>query len=68
VGYTDRTAAKAACVAQRDIRESRRDENGNLRYNDDIIRRMKGEAYLVDCYVTGSNEGIFSKVIMPVLT
>jgi hypothetical protein len=51
---------QAARVAQRDIRESRRDENGNLRYDGNIIW-IKGEAYLVDCNVTGSNEATSTK-------
>jgi hypothetical protein len=51
---------QAARVAQRDVRKSRHDENGNLRYDGDIIR-MKGEAYLVDCNVTGSDEGTSTK-------
>ena len=47
---------QAAHVAQWDVRESRRDENGNRRYDGDLIR-MKGDAYLIDCNVTGSDEG-----------
>jgi Transposase len=47
---------QAARVAQRDVRESRLDENGNRRYDGDIIR-MKGDAYLIDCNVTGSDDG-----------
>jgi hypothetical protein len=47
---------QAARVAQRDVRESRLDENGHRRYDGDIIR-MKGDAYLIDCNVTGSDEG-----------
>jgi hypothetical protein len=47
---------QAARVAQRDVWESRLDKNGNCRYNGDIVR-MKGDAYLIDCNVTGSNEG-----------
>jgi hypothetical protein len=47
---------QAARVAQRDVRQSQRNEDGNLRYNGDIIR-MKGDAYLIDCNVTGSDEG-----------
>ena len=47
---------QAARVAQRDVRESRLDENGNRRYDGDIIR-MKGDAYLIDCNATGSDEG-----------
>ena len=34
---------QAARVAQRDVRESRVDENGNRRYDGDIVR-MKGDA------------------------
>jgi hypothetical protein len=47
---------QAARVAQRDVRESRLDENGNQRYDGNIVR-MKGDAYLIDCNVTGSDEG-----------
>ena len=47
---------QAARVSQRDVRQSRRNEEGNLPYDGDIIR-MKGDAYLIDCNVTGSNEG-----------
>ena len=47
---------QAARVAQRDVRESRIDENGSRRYDGSIVR-IKGDAYLVDCNVTGSDEG-----------
>ena len=47
---------EAARVAQRDVRESRLDENGNRRYDGDIVR-MKGDAYLIDCNVPGLDEG-----------
>jgi hypothetical protein len=51
---------QAARVAQSDVRESRRDESGNLRYDGDIIQ-IKGGAYLIDCNVTGSDEGTSTK-------
>ena len=47
---------QAARVAQRDAQESRLDENGSRRCHGDIFR-MRGDAYLVDCNVTGSDEG-----------
>ena len=47
---------QGARIAQRSVRESSRDEDGNLKYDGDIVR-MKGDAYLVDCNVTGSDEG-----------
>ena len=47
---------QAACAAQWDVQESRRDENGNLRYDGDIVR-MKGDAYLIDCNDTSSDKG-----------
>ena len=47
---------QAARVAQRDIQESRLDENGNCRYDGDIVW-MIGNAYLIDCNVSGSDEG-----------
>jgi hypothetical protein len=47
---------QAARVSQRDVRESRLDENGSRRYDGEIVR-MKGDAYLIDCNVTGSDEG-----------
>jgi hypothetical protein len=51
---------QAARVAQRDVRESRHDENGNLQYDGNVIW-MKGKAYLVNCNVTGSDEGTSTK-------
>ena len=47
---------QAARVAQHDVRESQIDENGNRRYDGSIVR-IKGDAYLVVCNVTGSDEG-----------
>jgi hypothetical protein len=47
---------QAARVAQRDVCESRIDENGRCSYDGSIVR-IKGNAYLVDCNVTGSDEG-----------
>ena len=47
---------QAARVAQRDVRESRLDENGSRGCDGDVFR-MRGDAYLVDCNVTGSDEG-----------
>lgn len=51
---------QAARIAQKRQRESTRDEDGNIRYNGPILR-MKGDAYLVDCNVTGSDEGTSDK-------
>ena len=42
------------------MRESRRDEEGKLHYDGELVR-MKGDAYLVDCNVTGSDEGTSDK-------
>ena len=47
---------QAARIAKRDVRESRRDENDDIKFDGKIVR-IKGQPYLVDCNVTGSNEG-----------
>ena len=46
----------AARIAKRDVRASRRDENDNLKYDGEVVRE-KGQAYMVDCCVTGSDAG-----------
>ncbi|KAG7367978.1 transposase [Nitzschia inconspicua] len=46
----------AAKIAKKQVRQSRRDEHGNLRY-DGEIKRKKGDCYMVDCVVTGSDQG-----------
>ncbi|KAG7356428.1 hypothetical protein IV203_001114 [Nitzschia inconspicua] len=46
----------AAKIAKKQVRQSRRDEHGNLRY-DGEIKRKKGDCYMVDCVVTGSDKG-----------
>ncbi|KAG7339193.1 hypothetical protein IV203_020156 [Nitzschia inconspicua] len=46
----------AAKIAKKQVRQSRRDERGNLRY-DGEIKRKKGDCYMVDCVVTGSDQG-----------
>lgn len=51
---------QGARIAKKDVRESRRDEDGKLKYDGKIVR-MKGDAYLVDCNVTGSDEGTSDK-------
>jgi len=48
--------AEAAKVAKKIQRKGRRDENGNIRYDGEIVRN-KGDTYMVDVCVTGSNEG-----------
>ena len=48
---------QAARVAQRDAQESRLDENGSRRYDGDIIWMRGADALLVDCNVTGLDEG-----------
>ena len=50
----------AARVAKKLVRKSRRDENDNLKYDGEVLRR-KGDVYLVDCNVTGSDEGTSDK-------
>lgn len=51
---------QAARIAKKIIRESTRDEEGKLHYDGQMLRR-KGDAYLVDCNITGSNEGTSSE-------
>lgn len=51
---------QAARIAKRDVKESRRDEDGKIHYDGEIIR-YKGDAYLVDCNVTGSDQGSSDK-------
>jgi len=47
---------QAARIAKRTVRISRRDNDGKLCYDGEIIREA-GDAYLVDCNVTGSHHG-----------
>ena len=47
---------EAAWIAKKRQQESRKDEEDRTRYDGRVIRK-KGEAYMVDCNVTGSNEG-----------
>jgi hypothetical protein len=47
---------QAARIAKKDQKTSHRDANGKLHYDGKVIR-YKGEAYLVDCNVTGSDQG-----------
>jgi len=51
---------QAARIAKKTVRESRRDEEGRIRYDGNIVRE-KGDAYLIDCNVTGSNAGTSDK-------
>jgi hypothetical protein len=51
---------QAARVAKRTQRESRKDEDGRTRYDGQIIRE-KGDVYLVECNVTGSDHGTSDK-------
>lgn len=48
--------AQGARIAQKQVRASSRDADGNIRYDGEVLRE-KGDAYLVDCNVTGSDEG-----------
>ncbi|KAL3910874.1 MAG: hypothetical protein SGARI_001917 [Bacillariaceae sp.] len=49
-----------ARVAKKQVRQSRRDENDDLKYDGEIVRK-KGDVYFVDCNVTGSDEGTSDK-------
>jgi hypothetical protein len=51
---------QGARIAKKLQRERVVDENGNYRYSGPVIRR-KGDTYLVDCNVTGSDEGTSDK-------
>jgi hypothetical protein len=51
---------QGARVAKKNVKKSRRDENGNIKYDGEIVRQ-KGDAYLIDCNVTGSDEGTSDK-------
>ena len=48
--------AQSYKVAQRDVRESVRQADGSVRMTGPI-KRKKGDLYLTDCAVTGSNDG-----------
>jgi hypothetical protein len=43
-------------VADKTVKQSRRDEHGRKKVNRRIIRK-KNDAYQVDCAVSGSSEG-----------
>ncbi|KAG7361377.1 hypothetical protein IV203_036477 [Nitzschia inconspicua] len=45
----------AAKIAKKQVRKSRRHQHGNLRYYGEI-KRKKGDCYIVDCVVTGSDQ------------
>ena len=47
---------QAPKLAKKEVRESARDETGQLRYNGPVVRE-KGDVYMVDTSVTGSNSG-----------
>jgi hypothetical protein len=49
-----------AKIALRDQREATRDSDGKISYNGPLVRK-KGEAYMVDCNVTGSGTGTASE-------
>jgi len=51
---------QSARIAKQTVQASQRDENGKLHYDGDIIRNV-GDAYLVDCCVTGSDHGTSDK-------
>ena len=64
-----------ARIAKKQVRESRRDEDDNLKYDGPVVRN-KGDMYMVDCNVTGSDpgtsdqpkfslKGLFHDVIFP---
>jgi hypothetical protein len=48
--------AQSHKIADTEQRKGARQPNGKMKFNGEILRR-KGEPYLVDCCVTGSNEG-----------
>ena len=50
---------QAAKVAKKTVRESTRDEEGQIRYNGEIKRRP-GDCFMVETTVTGSNSGMSS--------
>ena len=56
--------SSAGKVAHRQVRESRRDEQGNLHYDGKVLRE-KGDVYMVDCNVTGSDSGTASQPKFP---
>jgi hypothetical protein len=51
---------QAARIAKKQVRESRRMETGELRY-DGPVKRHKGDAFMVDANVTGSDAGTSDK-------
>ena len=59
--------AQSHKVAERQVREgSRNDVTGRMEYNGDIVRN-RDDTYLVDCCVTGSNEGSADNPKFPLL-
>ena len=50
---------QAAKIAQKTVKESTRDEQGNIRYNG-VVKRQAGDCYLVETTVTGSSCGTSS--------
>ena len=53
-------------VADKVVRASRRDENSQLVYDGDVVRR-KDDLYKVNCAVTGSSEGTVNDPKCPLL-
>jgi hypothetical protein len=47
---------EGARISKHSVRKSRRDENSNLKYNGNTVRK-KDELHLVDCNVAGSDSG-----------
>ena len=46
---------QGARVAKKQVKQRSHDENGSIHFDGEIIRE-KGDAYLIDCNVTGSDE------------
>ena len=51
---------QGACIAKRDVRQSHKTNNGKTHYDGPIVCN-KGDAYLIDCNVTGLDEGTSDK-------
>jgi hypothetical protein len=58
--------AQSHKIAEKEVRQAVRQENGKLKYTGPIVRR-KGDAYLVDCCVTGSKVGTADDPKFPLL-
>ena len=58
---------QAAKIAQKTVKESTRDEQGNIRYNG-VVKRQAGDCYLVETTVTGSSCGTSSDPKFSLLT